>query len=74
MPSPKLACPIKFCKLEKSLYTSKRANAWLGVSLLAPVDSLESKPFFAYKVESFLFFLYKFFVVMKNNQTKKIVT
>jgi hypothetical protein len=36
---------------------TKGANAWLGVSLLAPADSLESISFFAYKVESFLFFL-----------------
>jgi hypothetical protein len=45
------------------------ANAWLGVSLLAPADSLESILFFAYKVESFLSFLsflYKFFIVYEE--------
>jgi hypothetical protein len=48
-------------------------NAWLGISLLAPTDSLESKSFFAYKVE-FIFFGINSLLYMKNNQTKKIIT
>jgi hypothetical protein len=48
-----------------------RANAWLGVSLLAAMDSLESIPFFVYKVESFLFFLYKFFIVYEEQLNQK---
>jgi hypothetical protein len=47
------------------------ANAWLGVSLLALADSLESISFFAYKVESFLFILYKFFVIYEEQLNQK---
>jgi hypothetical protein len=43
------------------------ANAWLGVSLLAPTDLLESKSFFAYKVEFFKFFCINSLLYMKNN-------
>jgi hypothetical protein len=57
------------------VHAPPRANAWLGVSLLAPADSLESKSFFAYKVESFFFlFCINSLLYMKNNQTKKIIT
>jgi hypothetical protein len=47
------------------------ANAWLGVSLLAPMDSLEFISFFAYKVESFFFLFCKFFVVYEEQLNQK---
>ena len=47
------------------------ANAWLGVSFLAPANLLESISFNAYKFESFSFFWYKFFVIYEEQLNQK---
>jgi hypothetical protein len=51
------ALSLIYTQLNLQGHWRQQANVWLGVSFLAPIDSLESISFFAYKVEFFLFFL-----------------